>query len=305
MQANTTVQNSVSMVLVIFIHISFSLTFPTGCPVHYQPLSLQFPDQFNQMRSRQLLNAQHRSWWPAPPCPPVTLQDEITAAIEEPLNLTPKPALKNSISHPIKYVRTQCLSINFNSPLPSISFMIPPDLIALISSHALLSSPFSPTILEIPSSFNLHRLSNLRDARLQTLPPKSPTPPTFPTQPSDHFPTRSNITDALHAAINSGSINTSEENKVIDRLRNSFLSGFTPETSVSLSLSLKGPTPFAIQSTMVSHLPRHPEHTAQFPTQVALPFWAPESPPIIPFYSSPPFTIGNLFLSSCPGKKGA
>jgi len=172
--------------------------------------------------------------------------------------------------------------------------MIPPDLVALISSHALLSSPFSPTLLEIPSSFNLHRLSNLRDARLQNPPPTSPT---FTIQPSNHFPTRSDITDALHAAMNSASINTSEENKVVDRLRNSFLSRFTPETSVS----------FAFQSAMVSHLPRYPEHTvepAQSSPQVALPFWTPESPTIIPFYSPPPFTIGNLFLSSCPGKKG-
>ncbi|KIM45166.1 hypothetical protein M413DRAFT_441847 [Hebeloma cylindrosporum] len=210
------------------------------------------------------------------------------AAIAEPLILTPKPSLKNSISHPI-----------------NISFMIPPDLVALISSHALLSKPFSPTLLEIPSSFNLHRLSNLRDAR-QILPPKPATPPTFPTltmQPSDHFPTRSTITDALHAAINSGSINTSGENKVVDQVRNSFLTGFTPDTSVSLSLSLKGPNPFTFQSAMVSHLPQRPEHTIE-PAQLSpLPFWTPEPPTIIPFYSPPPFTIGNLFLSSCPGKK--
>jgi hypothetical protein len=184
-------------------------------------------------------------------------------------------------------------------------------------------------VLEIPSSFTLDRLSNLRDARLQNVLPPPPNFPYLATQlPSDCFRTRTNITDALHAAINGGihpsyhSINASKERKISEQLRDSFLSGCTPETSVSVALSMKVPIPRALHSAMVSYLPgpislsEDITQPAQLSSQVALihpglPFWTPEPPvadTIVPFqhfYSPPPFTIGNLFLSSCPGKKGA
>ena len=120
MQATTTVQNSVSMVHSLSLSYLFnSLTRSIGCPVLYQPLSLHLPDHFNHLRSRQLLNAQHPSWWPALPSPPLNLQDEIMAAITEPLLLAPKPSLKNSISHPIKYAPNHFLLSN---PHPYLAF---------------------------------------------------------------------------------------------------------------------------------------------------------------------------------------
>ncbi|KAF8972953.1 protein-tyrosine phosphatase-like protein [Flammula alnicola] len=309
-----------------------------GCPVPYLPLSVQLPDQFKQLRSRQLVNAQDRSWWPAPPsvpdtsnvvthsCPPVSLQDEIMAAMSEPLHPSIRPPhaqmktrVKTSLTHPI-----------------NISSIVPPDLIDLISSHALLSSARdAPTLLEIPSSFTLDRLSTLRDTRLQNLQSVPPPPfvPVIPKQlPANQFRTRSNISDALQAAINTGidymcqdKSNKDARTSIMlsEQVTNRLLTGFTPDTSVSLSLSMTIPSAITLQSTLVTQsselvlsnslqampliqqqdisasLPLFPRTSSMLPTWISPDIIIPHQTP----RSAPAFTIGNLFLSSCPGKK--
>ncbi|KJA27765.1 hypothetical protein HYPSUDRAFT_197926 [Hypholoma sublateritium FD-334 SS-4] len=213
-----------------------------GAPVRYTPLSLHAPDHFAQLRARQTANAQLRAWWPAPrpaASPPVSLHDEIMAAMAEPLQRSSQAPLKTSLTHPI-----------------NISCIIPADLVDLMSSHALLS-PAAPTLLDIPPPFTLDRLSVVRDARFQM-----PPPPYFFAKQT-HFRTRSDVTDALQAAISSG----------MD-------SGANREPRVSVSLSMSIPT-----------LPMDP--TIRPPNNI---FRPPTRDPSL-------FTIGNLFLSSCPGKK--
>ena len=185
--------------------------------------------------------------------------------------------------------------------------MIPPELIALISSHALFASPaHSPVLLEIPPNFTLSRLSILRDARIQQY-QQSISIPMHP-QPQQHvFRTRSNITDALQAAIStgmrSGTPVTGPEAKLAEQ---PFLTGFIPETSLSVALSLK-----TISQPMTLH--PHPNHLLSSdivepirPPSTPSSAW-PTEPPISNLFLTPPtpaFTIGNLYLSSCPGKKG-
>ena len=84
-----------------------------GAPVRYTPLSLQAPDHFAQLRARQTANAQLHAWWPAPRSavrPPVSLHDEIMAAMAEPLQRSSQATLKTSLTHPIKYV-IPCLTM--------------------------------------------------------------------------------------------------------------------------------------------------------------------------------------------------
>ncbi|CAA7259261.1 unnamed protein product [Cyclocybe aegerita] len=228
---------------------------PAGAPVQYQPLSQALPLHFADLRARQLQAAHHPPWFPADPAPrPRSIQDELQAAIAEPLPAAQPhpPSVKTSLTHPI-----------------NISFIIPPDLVALISSHALLaSSPAAPTLLEIPHCFSLDRLSILRDARLQQQLPPPPPVPLLAKHP--HFRTRSNIADALHAAISTGIVSQDPQPEP------AFLA------SLSLSLSMTTvPLPLSFQKPHDSDLSLYSRNS--------------------PYASS--FTIGNLLLSSCPGKK--
>ncbi|KAF8894923.1 protein-tyrosine phosphatase-like protein [Gymnopilus junonius] len=266
---------------------------PQGSPVRYLPLSLHLPEQFNQLRQRQLLlTAELSSWWPSQPSIPVpslSLQDEIMAAMSEPLCPT-SPTLKTSLSHPI-----------------NISMVIPPDLVALISSHALLSSSrYTPTVLEIPPSFTLHRLSSLRIPRVSHFQSNTPVPalPVFSsltTQTnSTHFRTRSNVTDALQAAIS-----TDIEKQPSEYLKNTVMSSFTSDSSISLSslsFSVTMSSPVVLQ-------PANQSVSAAMPIASILKIPSARSELGQAFRSqqstatTSSFLIGNLFLSSCPGKK--
>ena len=212
--------------------------------------------------------------------------------------------------------------------------MIPPEIIALISSHALLSistyPKYSPTLLDIPSPFTLTRYPDLCDVR-----PRngqiSGKPVLLAKQPiDDHFCARPNIADALQAAITTG-IDPIFDHPVNDcwQRHNPEIGVpfghrvFIPKTSLSLSVSMNIPTSAAFHTSSVtpfSDMPKTKLHTllsplnrsaklipppsARDPGHNALSFstWVSESGHCA---SSPPrFTIGNLFLSSCPGKKG-
>ena len=218
--------------------------------------------------------------------------------------------------------------------------MIPPEIIALISSHALLS--FSahprvfPTLLDIPSPFTLTRYPDLCDIRPQNR--QTSTKPVLLAKRAidDHFCARPNIADAFQAAITSGidpivdhpvndhwqkhnpEIGVPFENRV-----------FIPKTSLSLSVSMNIPTSAAFHTSSVTPFPdmpkaklhnllpplngalKHiPPPSTRDPGHNSLSFstWVSESGhrASSPYsaISPPHFAIGNLFLSSCPGKKG-
>ncbi|KAF8160989.1 protein-tyrosine phosphatase-like protein [Crassisporium funariophilum] len=320
-----------------------------GCPIRYLPLSIHLPEHFHQLRSQQLISAQVQSWWPSQNSSsaivsvnPASLQDEIMAAMSEPLNSAlnipdplVKPSLKTSLTHPI-----------------NISPIIPPELLALISSHAFLSSSKpSFTLLEIPEFFSLDRLLNSRDARLQNRLPNQLyiQPPPLPLLAKHttvgHFRTRSNITDALQAAIGSGIERASadkfteghhapSEAALGDSIVNHFHAAVIPETSLSLALSMAGPTSVHSTSIGLSNIPTSTIHDIMSMKQsgsgnlrvveqkpipplslgprihsenkiISISTWISE--PSRRDASSPAstssLTIGNLFLSSCPGKK--
>jgi hypothetical protein len=217
--------------------------------------------------------------------------------------------------------------------------MVPPEIIAFISSHALLSfSAYprnSPTLLDIPSSFTLTRYPDLCDIRPQTG-QISAKPVLSAKQPiGDHFCARPNIADALQAAITTG-IDPILDHSVNDHWQkcNSEIEVpfgnrvFIPKTSLSLSVSMNIPTSAAFHTSSVtpfSDMPKTrlhnllsplkctpkliPPPSVRDPGHNALSFstWVSESGhrASSPYSAtSPHFAIGNLFLSSCPGKKG-
>ncbi|KAF9529298.1 protein-tyrosine phosphatase-like protein [Crepidotus variabilis] len=239
-----------------------------GSPIYYTPLSLHLPERFNELRAQQLQLAHNQPWWPAAhgqPC----LQDEIMTAMSTSL-FPPQPLpptnLKTSSSHPI-----------------NISAMISPDLVHLISSHALLASSASPTLLEIPATFALHRLTSLRDPR--SLPNCQISPSLSPLK------TRRDLTDAMQAAIATG-LDPPGKRPVISQI--------IPAAKVSVAFSLRTitPRPFPVLPSfkeLLSALPQRADpETAVSPA-------ANQQSGV--YQITPSVVIGNLYLSSCPGKK--
>lgn len=229
----------------------------------------------------------------------------------------------------------------FISSFPSISLMIPPEIIALISSHALLSfSAYprnSPTLLEIPSPFTITRYPDLCDIRPQNR--QISAKPMLLAKPAidDHFCARPNIADALQAAITTGIDPMRLDHSVNDQKHNPEIGVpfenrvFIPKTSLSLSVSMNIPTSATFHTPSITPFPDMPKRStklhnllsplngtlkhipppsARDPGHNALSFssWVSESGHCAssPYSatSSPHFAIGNLFLSSCPGKKG-
>jgi hypothetical protein len=139
----------------------------------------------------------------------------------------------------------------------SISCLLPPDSLGLISSQAILAGPPSPVLLEVPTSFQAQHVTT----SIHPLPTMQQPPP----------PIRSQLTAELEAAISAEL--TSAADVESDSLSVS-------SSSISLSLSIEIPS-----------------------YQPAKPLVFHSSLKVIP----PPvghFSIGNLYMSSCPGKKG-
>ena len=214
--------------------------------------------------------------------------------------------------------------------------MIPPEIIALISSHALMSfSAYArkiPTLLEIPSSFIITRYPDLCDIR----PPNRQASAKPVLLAKQAIEGRQNIADALQAAMTSGiepmsldhHVNNQEHNPENGvPLGNRIL---IPKTSLSLSVSMNIPTSATFHTSSItsfSDIPkpssklhdllsplngalkhirppsaRDPHSTLSFSTWVSESVHCASSPHPTSFPSH--FAIGNLFLSSCPGKKG-
>lgn len=181
---------------------------------------------------------------------------------------------------------------------PSVSFIIPQELVSLISSHALLAThQHSPTLLDLQPPFTLHRLLDIRDIRIQQHAQKLGlcAGPMLPQYSPSHFFTRANISNAMQSAINSAI------DPFIDVLRTPLPAPCervltTPlDTNVALSLSM---------ATSLSPQPCQPVDS---PSSLNPEFSSTQSQNIISYVPSQasPLVLGNLFLSSCPGKKGA
>jgi len=182
-----------------------------GSTVIYVPLSINLPDQFQQLQQRQASYASAEAWWLSEPESQETdsnvaprepvlkphsspshpiiftqaspnLQHELSFAIDTPLISSAWlsrefPFPKTSDTHPIRCVFAFSPSGRLVSIRFSVSAIIPEELLSSISLHISLAHSSSPTVFNIHPAFSLHRLASLPDPAL-TPPSVVPTPPT-------------------------------------------------------------------------------------------------------------------------------
>ncbi|KAI0344829.1 hypothetical protein BDW22DRAFT_1391827 [Trametopsis cervina] len=145
-----------------------------GAPVKYIPLSVQAPQYYQQLLDQQLRYSDGQTWWPcqdagkpilpitleaAPNVPQLnvshsytTLEEELIQAISSPL--TPQA------SEPPSFGSNSTLSVKTSNSHPiNISFLIPTDLIPVISSNLYTGAQLpSPTLFNVPVTLQLPRL---------------------------------------------------------------------------------------------------------------------------------------------------
>ncbi|KIK03557.1 hypothetical protein K443DRAFT_5351 [Laccaria amethystina LaAM-08-1] len=306
-----------------------------GSPVRYLPLSVHLPDQFKLLRAHQLTNALNKSWWPSdkscwntalllgpsgitdhPDSPKaILLSRQLSAAIQDSLHPL-SSSLKTSSSHPI-----------------NISSIISSDLVPLISSHALLSSSphLFPTVLHLPSSFTLDRffVSRQSQSHTLTLPSHTQPLPAFTIVPQHlNPPFRTTISQTLQSTLSSRLAavhietchRTPSSSDYFDQPQQIPLEAVFSDNPPSLSLTLSLPPPSGVKTPSSSCHPvafvdwsDEPEKISGRPPIRTISLGCLSSQPLSHSYpcnasperlwKSDTFTIGDLFLSSCPGKK--
>lgn len=217
----------------------------------------------------------------------------------------------------------------------SISSIISSDLIPLISSHALLSSspsPF-PTVLHLPSSFTLDSFFVSRQSQSHTLTLPShtqPLPASVIVPLHLNPPFRTTISQTLQSTLSSrlaavhietcGRTPSSQPSSdYSDQPQQSSLEVVLSDNSLSPSLSPSLPPSPSVKTSsyhpvaFVDWSDELEKISARPPTRT-ISLGRLSSQPLnhsYPCTASPErlwksdtFTIGDLFLSSCPGKKG-
>ncbi|KAE9401597.1 phosphatases II [Gymnopus androsaceus JB14] len=307
----------------------------------YVPLSVLEPETFKELRTRQQIHCSNtKAWWysqkppettspvilgPSAPKPSESesegLAQQLSAAMDEQL---PQTVLEERPVRSLS-IGTQNHTIKTSASHPiNISAIVPPEILSIISSHLMFTSAgvskelnestvpildTQPTVFEVPAPFTLDHfilspsLHHLTPALRNSIPPP-PIPVETPLSP--HLRTRSHVTEALHAAINSGM-----------KPDSTFHSN---GSSVSLSISVKPITPSQPLKRTMSEpelesgtvvepidLPSEASETgpptnAELEAEAQLPSLESTSSPS-QSTAAPSFLLGNLFLSSCPGKK--
>lgn len=144
-----------------------------GAPVAYVPLSLQYPDHYQQLLDQQAAYEGCQAWWPSRRLaqtrhdaheqnprnhePTIirhtttsyTLQEDLLNALTSPL--TPQIEIPSSNAEQIPPIKT-----SHSHPL-NISMLIPPELLSVITSHLKQATPPSPVMFDLPLSIQLHR----------------------------------------------------------------------------------------------------------------------------------------------------
>lgn len=244
-----------------------------------------------------------------PGSPTVDLRQALAAAIEAPLEKPidaptvcmpyPQSLLKTSETHPIKCANPVFFMLYRSTP-SSISMLIPPELLLVLSSHLIPTPAYgsAPTIFEVPLHYTLDRLTSnpgpipfstcerpiaSRGIRRPMGPTLAfPVPSTLKHGPGRLSPlsprTFNRMSPPPVPTLNIPTIKSSEE------LTEILLTDARTQTSPK-ELLLSPPS-------------RDDLHTPA-PVSDALPTISRSRP------STPRVTLGNLFLSSCPGKKGA
>ncbi|TFK25482.1 phosphatases II [Coprinopsis marcescibilis] len=246
-----------------------------GAPIKYLPLSLNFPEQFHQTYIRHLHAAEHQTMWLLAYHPSPSLMRSHrtlgpTGVGDLPLNLHDE--IRAAMDEPLAPLSTSNSLVKTSMTHPiNISCLVPFDLLRTISDHASLPGPSqSPTILALPDEYLVHRLIVSRSLALVSK------------------PIPAGVQDALESALSSS---------LPSEL--AFPEPKHPPTPASISLSVS--LQISRNNALISGLPLTISSSLQvvssgdhLPTTF---------PPPLPIMEPNHTSLGNMFMSSCPGKK--
>ncbi|EJD52708.1 phosphatases II [Auricularia subglabra TFB-10046 SS5] len=173
---------------------------PKGAPFAYVPISIQFPAHVEELRVQQAQSALRKAWWPSecvrveqttavqlvgpssPPPPPVPVQNRSPPSLHPPASAT--------LQHELSLAMSSQLSLR--SPLPphaqalvpktsethpiNISLMVPFELLPVLSAKLERAAANSPTLFNLPHAFRLDQLAGC--AAPPPPPPVNLPPPT-------------------------------------------------------------------------------------------------------------------------------
>ncbi|KAH7108197.1 phosphatases II [Auriculariales sp. MPI-PUGE-AT-0066] len=293
-----------------------------GAPFSYIPISLQFPGHVEELRLRQAHSAQRRAWWPSrvqtpPPSASTTKIAVVTATLHattrmsSQLKQTPSlhPPLSDTLQHELSLAMSSQLSLHSSQlalhtqaliPKTSeshpinISLIVPFELVPLLSAQ-LQKSPASPALFHIPLAFQLDRL--LMSVPFTQLPHLLPT-------------IRAHRSDIAPASLTPAPLSHSPSNIHI----NYPPVPYPPVPNQPYTRSKPVPLPPPHQKREPAVLQFDAAELACTldpsvdPSQIDLPASPEAGPsrsltPPLPTPTPPSFALGNLLLSSCPGKK--
>ncbi|EIW63131.1 phosphatases II [Trametes versicolor FP-101664 SS1] len=293
-----------------------------GSPLVYVPYSVQMPDHYKEMQAYQLRCSERQAWWHSENRPSQPdLCEELSAAISAPLVIPqpPQAGWQTSETHPIV-----------------ISTVIPSELLPIISSYLERCTDDYPTIFRLPRS---HLLDRAMPRRVE---PPAPIPVPAPVSSPSHAqcpqPPRTSsshsITKSLklptffwvHPSVRRAFLGDAPALRpsIVKRPRPASFGASSAVQYPALPLEYKRPSvarnisspnifktkkkelETSVSSTILQqvdlavprpHPARLPNAALVHPPGIAIP----EVPRIPPIGTAK--LIGNLYLSSCPGKK--
>ncbi|EKM54046.1 uncharacterized protein PHACADRAFT_209872 [Phanerochaete carnosa HHB-10118-sp] len=312
---------------------------PKGAPTAYVPLSLQFPDHFQQLLEQQAAYADRQAWWPSrkPATPhdpderdlrchepaiirhmpsPSTLQEDLLNAISS--SLMPQAKVPSSNTEPIPPIKT-----SQTHPL-NISMLIPPEMLSVIAAHLTQPIAPSPTMFDLPLSCQLHRSIPLPLYRTLTMPgpgtkPESVTDLPVPAIRKALRPNSTSFVSLLwnqklvrKAAVFSAPIKSSHATHSAQHtvsVASAVVTMGARPNSVGLPPVRGAPTPAYVWSRtstdekigqgLTNVMPAADVSRARYERPSAMRRRSAAAASL----DRPPRLLGNLFLSSCPGKK--
>ncbi|TFK54045.1 phosphatases II [Heliocybe sulcata] len=300
---------------------------PQGSPSPYVPLSIQYPDHVRGLQAVQARLMELRAWWPgsksltqelvmASPEPPspvpqiilrcdvVGLQSELSAAIEEaPLAFAQQQ--QQQASFPIKTSATHPINI---------SMVIPPELISIMSAHLSRPQQPSPTVLEVSPAYSLERLVFQPPSYFFAPLPPTPIQQNFsrqarlskplpqPKELATVFSNSTSFTNAMRAAMQ---CKLPVAGRKYPFSETDAVTVTVAAVQSTYNLLTRSPSRRRSESreNVSSTVPAKRDSTGDEKLREALDDVSTKS--LVPEVRETPvkFMLGNLYLSSCPGKK--
>ncbi|KAK7692821.1 hypothetical protein QCA50_004456 [Cerrena zonata] len=267
---------------------------PEGCSMTYVPLSIHMPERVKELQAIQTEQATQQAWWRSK-CSSISLD----GSRSRPSSSRSNPLLSHTSSHdnlqeelldamqsPLALDPTAPSTIPPHTPVPAhawktsdshpinISMLIPPELLQIISTHLTPKEGFRPTMFDVPPS---HRLYHLLDRYREGF----------------------NSSNTPQTAANVRAITLATTNQRNSSTRSDIVSVLWKQTFSKR----KSKAEFSSKVTYTTD-PTITDKRSSFDIKPIRRRLSPSKRDTsAPVKTPKPITIGNLFMSSCPGKK--